>query len=339
VRGTVRGVAMAAAAALEPAERDALSALGWKPEDCTALPLGPRGSARTFTRVRRGARSVMLVRYDPARLENTLYVGHTRFLARLGVPVPRILFDDAQRCVTILQDLGDLSIEAWIKGRSTREVRSLYERVLDGVLTFHEAGGAAARRERLQMVPSFRPALYRWERDYFAEHMLRNRERRPAAEITRLKRELAAVAARLQRAPRVLVHRDLQSSNILLARGRPCFIDYQGMRYGAAVYDLASLLCDPYVELPEEVCRHLLDYYAARCRAPRLVRELFWYGVLQRLAQALGAYAKLGASADTRHFAQYIPPALRMLDRALARVPGLPALKAWCVGAHRSTAS
>lgn len=334
VRGLVRGVAMPAVTALDAAECGALSALGWKPEVCTALPLGPRGSARTFTRVRQAGRDVMLVRYDPERLENTLYAGHTRFLARVGVPVPRILFDDPRTCVTVLQDLGDASVETWVPDRPEREVRRLYERVLDGVLAFHEAGGRAARRQRLRMVPSFRPVLYRWERNYFAEHMLRQRQQRPAAEITRLKRELAGVAARLQRAPRVLVHRDLQSSNLLLQRGRPFFIDYQGMRYGPAVYDLASLLCDPYVELPEPLCRDLLDYYASRCRTPRLVRELFWYGVVQRLAQALGAYARLGSRAETRYFARYIPPALRMMARALRHVPGLPALRSWCAEAQ-----
>lgn len=336
VRGTVRGVAMPAERALDADERAVLERIGWDAAGCTALPLGPRGSARTFTRIRRGSRDVMMVRYDAARLENTLYAGHTRFLARIGVPVPRVLVDDPERHVTLLADLGDESIETWIAGRSEKEIERLYRRVLDGVLVFHEAGVRAARRVRLEMVPSFRPVLYRWEHNYFAEHMLRNRMKCPPAQVTRIKRELAAVALCLQRAPRVLVHRDLQSSNILLRAGKAHFIDYQGMRYGPAVYDLASLLCDPYVELSEALCARLLEHYAARCRTPRLVRDLFWCGVVQRLAQALGAYARLGSRPETRQFARYIQPALRMMARALGHVPGAPALRAWCDDAQRT---
>ena len=134
----------------------------------------------------------------------------------------------------------------------------------------------------------------------------------------------------LLQAPLVVVHRDLQSSNVILREGKPCFIDFQGMRWGPAAYDLASLLGDPYMELPEDVQERLLAYYASRDGDPNDVTRLFWPACLQRLAQALGAFAKLGAVRDTAWFAGYVPPALRMMHRALGHVRGLPHLRAWC---------
>jgi mannose-1-phosphate guanylyltransferase len=53
VAGAVNYLALPAAQALEPVELALLTRAGWKPAQCTALPFGPRGSARTFTRVAR----------------------------------------------------------------------------------------------------------------------------------------------------------------------------------------------------------------------------------------------------------------------------------------------
>ena len=55
---------------------------------------------------------------------------------------------------------------------------------------------------------------------------------------------------------------------------------------------------------------------------------LFGWAAVQRLAQALGAFARLGAQPATARFAAHIPSALAMMRRALTRTGGLPALRA-----------
>ena len=322
-------LAMPAAMALDDMERAAVAATGAKLDLITALPLGPRGSARTFTRLVGQRRPAILVRYKPERLENTLYAGHARYLARAGVRVPAVLFDDPATCTTLLEDLGDESLQALVPTWSPARVKRTYERVLDSVVRFHERGVDGIARAKLTLVPAFRWTLYHWEHNYFAEHFLQDREQLDGATIDAIKADLHKVASKLVRAPRVLVHRDLQSSNILLHRGEPAFIDFQGMRYGPAAYDLASLLCDPYVNLPASLQEHLVAHYASLSRHGDRIHAEFWYAAIQRLGQALGAYAKLGSNPDTAQFAAYIDPALVMLRRAVDRVPGLPALRAW----------
>ena len=123
-----------------------------------------------------------------------------------------------------------------------------------------------------------------------------------------------------------MLHRDFQSSNILLHRGVWSLIDYQGMRLGPAVYDLASLLCDPYITISPACRERLLVRYAERAQPGSRCLEMFWPAVVQRLGQALGAYARLSALPGTGHFARYIPPALSNMADALRRVDGLPEL-------------
>jgi hypothetical protein len=146
-------------------------------------------------------------------------------------------------------------------------------------------------------------------------------------------RDLETAAARLLRAPDVLVHRDLQSSNVLWHRGGPVFIDFQSMRLGPAAYDVASLLCDPYVMLEPARQSRLLEYYLARSPSPAAVRDSFWLAAVERLAQALGAYGRLAALPGMARFASHIQPALKMMSRVLEHLPGLMDLKRF-VAAH-----
>ena len=90
--------------------------------------------------------------------------------------------------------------------------------------------------------------------------------------------DLRRVQRRLDTEDHVLVHRDLQSSNILFFRGEPVLLDFQGMRLGPSSYDLASLLCDPYVNLDPGIQRDLITYYASHTRRdPATFSEQFWH--------------------------------------------------------------
>ena len=329
VAGCVRGCACRAERALDAAERAALRELGWSNARTTVLPLGTRGSERTFTRLCCGSRSALLIRYSPERKENTLFARQARWLKSLGLRVPSVLLDRPRQRLCVVEDLGDKDLQGLARTLPPTQLKALYQRVLREVLTLHARGADAARRQRLPLMPPFDANLYRWERDYFAEHMLQKRAGLPPATVTRIKLELAQIAHRLERPAQVLIHRDLQSSNILVKRGQPHLIDFQGMRLGTAAYDLASLLCDPYVELPAFLQQELLACYARHAAPEWAVAELFGWAAIQRLAQALGAYARLATLPGLAHFAQYIPPALRMMRRMLNQTPGFPALRAW----------
>jgi NDP-sugar pyrophosphorylase family protein/tRNA A-37 threonylcarbamoyl transferase component Bud32 len=313
---------------LDEAEQEAARKLGFEPARTTVATTGPRGSQRTFTWLLCGDQSALLIRYDPLREENTLFVRHARFLKRLGMPVPQVLLDDPNRFLTVVEDVGARDLLDVQRGLAREDLLALYKLVLRPVLVLHTQGAGEARRARLRRMPDFGPDLYCWEYDYFAEQMLARRARVPEATILRIKQELAAVGLRLHREPQVLIHRDLQSSNILWKNNQPHLIDFQGMRLGPAAYDLASLLCDPYADLSEDVQLTLLAHYrrAAGCA---LSAEIFWLGAIQRLVQALGAFAKLSARPESRQFAAHIPAALRQLKRALLHIPALPTLEEW----------
>ncbi|MCD4651946.1 MAG: phosphotransferase [Candidatus Cloacimonetes bacterium] len=67
---------------------------------------------------------------------------------------------------------------------------------------------------------------------------------------------------KLAETPLSLMHRDLQSANIIKAPGGEwTLVDIDGFRKGFLLYDVASLLLDSYVCLPESEIEDLLDYF------------------------------------------------------------------------------
>ena len=79
--------------------------------------------------------------------------------------------------------------------------------------------------------------------------------------------------------------------------------------------------------LQEDMQMRLLSGYLRDAAEP-VEEDVFWLAAVQRLCQALGAYARLGALPRGRRFLDHIPPARAMLARALNHVPHFPSLRA-----------
>jgi hypothetical protein len=313
--GTLENAACVAAAAADDASLPAaLAALGWAPEMTSAAFLGARGSNRSFWRLYNGTGSAIFVRYSLERPENGRYSGHAAVLAAAGVPVPAVLADLPEAQCLVLEDWGDDSLQRRMEARPAQAAK-WYGAVIGALARLHREGTRRVLDAGTPLEPPFDAALYAWERRLFEEHLLVSRygfEALPEA----VENELSAVAARLCGARQVVVHRDFQSSNILFRDGRFVFIDFQGLRLGAAAYDLASLLYDPYVKIPSGLRTRLVaEYGACHPEHPEAV-ELFPEGAVQRLVQALGAYGRL-ASVGQKRFTRHVLPALEnLLDAA-----------------------
>jgi aminoglycoside/choline kinase family phosphotransferase len=187
---------------------------------------------------------------------------------------------------------------------------------------------------------SFGPHLYRSERDYFRDHFVRDVSgiKLGLSFERELEAELSALAERLAGTVRCLVHRDLQSHNVMIRDREPFFIDFQGMRFGSPFYDLGSLLCDPYVNFSGSEQDELLSFYYGLSKWDHdwaTFRKTFWEASAQRLMQALGAYGFLGLKKGLTTFLEHIPAGLRHLQHAASEVGSLPRLRELSVECQR----
>ncbi|MEI6034441.1 MAG: phosphotransferase [Verrucomicrobiae bacterium] len=302
---------------------------GYAPEDFHVSAVEKGGSDRKFYRIRAADRSMILVKYSEHKEENRHYVDIAKFLAAAGVQVPHIYLHDPSEGLIWMQDLGEKDLWAFRDDPwATR--RPLYESALIEVFKMHTAATRSDGRAALTLEREFNEHLYLWEQGYFFEHCLKRYFRVPDEAVRLLSGlpALHAAATRLASLPRVLVHRDFQSQNILIHHGTAWLIDFQGMRPGLAQYDLASLLYDPYVSLLECEREDLLGFYERLGRRsgaslPEDFRESFGWCALHRLMQALGAYGFLGLEKGRADFLAHVPAARRSLREIASRLDGL----------------
>jgi aminoglycoside/choline kinase family phosphotransferase len=333
--------------------------------ESVSLKLSPfegRGSDRTFFRLKWNRKdSVILVHYDPKRVENTYYADIAAFLHDIDVPAPRLIRHDPAGCLIVMEDLGDTDLYSLRKTLwETRRI--LYQKTLSIVHKLHSFPEKDFPSARVKLMEGFGPHLYRWEREYFRDHFVKDVcgiEIEPSFE-RELEAELFALAERLSGTKRCLVHRDLQSQNVMIRDGEPFLIDFQGMRFGSPFYDLGSLLCDPYVH-PEQHAERvnfssserdelLSFYYGLWSHTGEILSKVegskwdldfatfqnyFWEASAQRLMQALGAYGFLGLEKGFKAFLEHIPVGLRNLQRAASQVASLPRLQELCQTCQR----
>jgi len=302
---------------------------GYEPGDFEVTAVEKGGSDRKFYRIRAADRSMIMVKYSGHKEENRHYVDIARFLTSCGVQVPHIYLHDPAEGLIWMQDLGESDLwshrgDPWV----TR--RPLYESALIEVFKMHSAATRKLDGCGLTLEREFNEQLYLWEQGYFFEHCLGNYFQIPAAEVSRLSRlrPLQDAAVRLANLPRVLVHRDFQSQNILIRNGTAWLIDFQGMRPGLAQYDVASLLLDPYVAMESAERSELLGFYQRLARRSGIevagdFEEIYHWCALQRLMQALGAYGFLGLQKGRTDFLAHIPTARRSLRETAAHLDGL----------------
>ena len=308
---------------------------GLKKRTLAVVPLtGDASDRRYFRVVVREAPSVVLALHPESFSYDTLpFVRIASLLRAMPVPVPAIIDHADDLALLALQDLGDVTLQAYLGAVEPAEHIRLYRQAVALIEILQRRGADLASPAYPPYQVAFDVEKFLWELEFFTKHFIegyRGVAIDPATHDA-LTAEWRNLAGLLASEPRVLCHRDYHSRNLMLSAGDLYLIDFQDARMGPDTYDLASLLRDSYVDLTEEDSHELLDHFIALkregCRATateeweRTFRDRFEMMALQRNLKALGTFGYQTTARSNPVYMQYIPRTLRYVSMTLERQP------------------
>ncbi len=301
-------------------------------------------------------RQISISNNKPEEIDSFIKIGN--HLHKQGVNVPVIKGYDRFSGLVVLEDLGDVHLQDIVnkivncQTSNSRDIADKSSRNIDNtnnakILECYKEVCKLAINFTIKGIEQF-DSSWAFQTVSYSKDMILEKECRYFVEaflqgylkldvkFDELSDEFELIAnSALDGAFEGLMHRDMQSRNIMVKNKNYFFIDFQSARRGPFQYDLASLLIDPYVNLADEIREALLHYsFDEIKRQLKLMGEdvldkdcyshkflnyehdiekfinCYRHCALTRNMQMLGAFANLSMNKGKTAFKQYIPVAV-----------------------------
>ena len=298
---------------------------GFDTLEWTVAPAGAAGSDRFFLRIQQkenSSKSFVLILWNSRDEDWSRFLSIEKELSTTIPFLPKIYANDAKHGLILEEDLGNTTLKQFCT-QFPGKIETMYRSVLDTLLTWQktEITASAVIASR-----SMDLEVFLWESNYFSVHCVTEFFGCDSLLDAAWETERARIALEASSFPKVCIHRDFQSENILVQNGAIRFVDFQGARLGPAGYDAASLLFDPYIpQLEGGIGKRLFEYYLSKTTTGISAEALYLCGI-QRLMQALGAYGNLSIHKGKERYRQFIPTAVERCIGIAEKLPRFPQL-------------
>jgi aminoglycoside/choline kinase family phosphotransferase len=303
--------------------------------DFELRPASADASFRRYFRVTRGDSTLIAMDAPPDKEDMGPYIRVAAMLADVGVNAPRVLERNEAEGFLLNTDLGSRTYLAELEAEGSAAER-LYKDAIDALIRIQARG-----REHATTLPPYDDALLRREIALFPEWFCERHLGLPVADANLDGVYEILIAEALQQ-PRVFVHRDYHSRNLMVGDGarfgaNPGILDFQDAVYGALTYDLVSLLRDCYIAWPLERVHGWVAYFHAEARAqgvptPQDESQLLrWFDLMgvQRHLKAIGIFARLWHRDGKPGYLKDIPRTLGYVRAVCASYAELEPLRQW----------
>jgi aminoglycoside/choline kinase family phosphotransferase len=286
---------------------------GWE-----AKPLAGDASVRAYFRIAApgGGKSYILAYYPPeVRAQLARFLSSYETVAPHG-RVPAVV---QHSDLAVLQDdVGDRTLFDVLHDDREDGLR-LYRAALDLLAGFQKAGETEINAP---FTADFFYAELEMAREFYVEQLM-------GGDVAPLESILKTLCENVARHPYVLCHRDFHGQNLHLLNDTIYLIDYQDLRMGPDMYDIASLLRDRGVAriIGDAAELDLLDHYVAVSGATGDVRRRYFETLLQRSIKILGTFSKQPIVRGRMHYLDFIPATVDSIRRCIEELPEYAALR------------
>ena len=258
-------------------------------------PASGDASFRRYFRVHRDDDTLIAMDAPPAREDCRPFVAIGEALHAIGLNVPKIVEGDLEQGFLLLSDLGS---RQYLPELTPDTAQRLYGDALGALSILQSIGPGEAQ------LPPYDTDLLQREMALLSDWLLETHLGLTIGEGLRalLDESFAALEFNALEQPRVAVHRDFHSRNLMITtRNNPGILDFQDAVFGPVTYDLVSLLRDCYIAWPRERVEAWALGYQKLAFQTGVLRErdderfLRWFDLMgaQRHLKAAGIFARL----------------------------------------------
>lgn len=291
-------------------------------------PASSDASFRRYFRLTLHGRTLIAMDAPPPVEAIDRFVRVAKLFEKAGVQVPEIINFDEEQGFMLLGDLGSTNYLSRLNRESAQD---LYRDAMDVLGRF---------KSRLDVetcgLPDYDEALVKRELDLFEQWFLNAKLKifLSDAESDMLQRTQAFLIAVMLEQPRIVVHRDFHSRNLMVVETHnPGVLDFQDAVAGPLTYDLVSLLRDCYIAWPEALVEGWVSDYFSSLNLPRIGLEQFyrWFELtgLQRHMKAVGIFSRLELRDGKAGYLADIPRTLNYILEVTKKYPELSSLRAF----------
>jgi len=295
-------------------------------------PVAGDASFRRYFRVKLGNETHIAMDAPPEKEGSDAFLALACHWHRYGLHVPAVLETDLAQGFFLLEDLGDDLYLHRLSDEATADL--LYGDALEALIHIQPRSSPPEYTQ-----PDYDAELLEREMQLFPDWLL---EKKLGLHLSNQEKAMLQTTFRtlIESAlaqPRVTVHRDYHSRNLLVTESNsPGIIDFQDAVTGPITYDPVSLLKDCYIRWPEEAVERWLEQFREESARAGLhhadsatFRQWFELMGIQRHLKAAGIFARLDVRDGKPGYLADIPRVLDYMMTAAYRQPALAHFAGW----------
>ena len=281
-------------------------------------------SFREFYRVKKNNKNSIIVSAKKDKYKNLIvYSAINNILNSNNINAPRLLSNHYSNNIIEISDLGEESFYDFIfsKKNKLNEYKLLIKLIIKlqkiKIKKFYNLG-----KFKIKLSEYTSNHLHKESDLFFDWYLKYSLKKKKINKIKKIfKIELNKVYKKLNFKNDTFVHRDFHVSNIMLDKKRLGVIDSQDAIIGNPLYDVASLIDDVRIKLPQDLQNDLFKFYYNNSKHKKekieKLKNDFDILSVQRNLKILGIFVRLFKRDNKLNYLKYLPYTWSLIERRM----------------------
>ena len=278
-------------------------------------------SFREFYRIQKDFKSSIIVFAKKDKFKNLVtYSLVNKILNTNGILAPKLLNNFTNENIIEITDLGKTSFYNFIKNKKNK--LSNYKKLIDIIIKMQKI--------KLKKEYNFKSNQIKFEKynsynlhkesdlffDWYLKYLFTKKKSKQMK--IKIRKELNRLYKRLKLRNNCFTHRDFHASNVMISGKKFGLIDSQDAIIGNPLYDVASLIDDVRIKIPQKIQEKLFEYYSKKSKFRKEnLKNDFDILSIQRNLKILGIFVRLHARDKKSNYLKFLPYTWQLIEMRL----------------------